>query len=215
MTNSAFDRIVLLDNIDSFSYNLVDELQRLGIPLTVYRNNVDAALLCQALDDFDGKQLLVLSPGPGHPRDAGCLMAVIEHCAERIPMLGICLGFQALCLHSGGAVEHCGEIVHGKASTIQCRPHPVFDDVATQHHLRVARYHSLSGYQLPSSVNVLATVQGPTDAIPMAAEFYHGSALGFQFHPESLLTTTGPALLQASVSYLAQTRRVGASHAVS
>lgn len=191
-------RIVLIDNIDSFSYNLVDELAQLDYQLVVYRNSVDIDIVLNDLDNFTGEQVVCLSPGPGHPSNAGNLMAVIKHCHQRYPMLGICLGFQALIQFYGGRVARCGEVVHGKTAQMKTQAHPVFNDVSVDGHCVIARYHSLSGYQLPASINVI----GRVNEIPMAAEFNNSQALGFQFHPESLLTPNGKQILANSMQFL-------------
>lgn len=200
-------RIVLIDNVDSFSYNLVDELRQLGFPLVIYRNQLPAETVLDKLKSYQGPQLVCLSPGPGHPKNAGNLMEVIRYCSGRIPMLGICLGFQALIEHAGGRVDTCGEIVHGKTATVDIVNHPVFTDATDNGQCIVARYHSLSGYDLPDTAAVIATLEGPEGSIPMAAEFHSSDgtdshAIGFQFHPESLLTPKGKQLLSNSVQYL-------------
>lgn len=195
-TANAPDRIVLIDNFDSFSYNLVDELRQLGYPLVVYRNNVSAEQLLAQMANYCGRQLLCLSPGPGHPARSGNLLALIEGAKGRFPMLGICLGFQALIHASGGDVDRCHETVHGKKALVTTQPHPLFEGLDNP--LTVARYHSLCGYRLPDSIEVLAA----TGAIPMAAEFRAYQAIGFQFHPESILTSHGSQLLAQTVAYL-------------
>ncbi|RXS42040.1 anthranilate synthase component II [Idiomarina sp. 29L] len=199
-------RIVLIDNVDSFSYNLVDELRQLGYPLVVYRNQLAAANVIKQLESYQGQQLVCLSPGPGHPANAGNLMDIVRFCSGRIPMLGICLGFQALVELYGGRVDTCGEIVHGKTAVIDTIEHAVFTNATDNNQCVVARYHSLSGYDLPESVKIIAQINGPEGTIPMAAEFIdgqdHSDAVGFQFHPESLLTPKGKQLLSNSIHYL-------------
>lgn len=191
-------RIVLIDNLDSFAYNLVDELRQLGYELTIYRNTVPVEVIQAALENYAGPQLVCLSPGPGHPLAAGSMLKLIDYCAGRIPMLGICLGFQAL-LHSAGArIDRCEETVHGKIASISCKPHAIFDGLPSP--LPVARYHSLSGYDLPEHIDQLAHF----DSIPMAAWLPQQLAIGFQFHPESVMTTFGTQLLQQSVDFLFQ-----------
>lgn len=194
--NSA--RIVLIDNVDSFSYNLVDELRQLNFELVVYRNQVPAETVIHALETYSGPQVVCLSPGPGHPSEAGNMMQIIEFAHGRYPLLGICLGFQALVEFSGGRIARCGDVVHGKTATMQTSEHPVFTQVSNNQQCVVARYHSLSAYDLPTTVKVIGWV----DDIPMAAEFSHCNALGFQFHPESLLTPNGKQMLANSVNYL-------------
>ena len=111
-------KIYFLDNFDSFTYNLVDELTMLGCELVVYRNNISAEVIFNKMRQEQGQVLLVLSPGPGTPSDAGCLMELIELSKGHFPMLGICLGQQALTQSYGGVIGHAGETVHGKSSII-------------------------------------------------------------------------------------------------
>lgn len=198
VNNTTPARIVMIDNFDSFSYNLVDELRQLGYPLVIYRNNVDAQQLLANMADYAGPQLMCLSPGPGHPAHSGNLLALIEGAKGRFPMLGICLGFQALIHAAGGDVDRCHETVHGKKAQVITQPHAMFANLDNP--LTVARYHSLCGYRLPDSIQVLAA----TGAIPMAAEFPSYQAIGFQFHPESILTSHGSRLLAQTVNYLMQ-----------
>ena len=154
--------IVLLDNHDSFVYNLVDALA--GFDTTVFRNTVAVHDVLHAQPD-----IIVLSPGPGHPRDAGCMMELIDATLGTTPILGVCLGFQALLEHHGGAVEPCGP-VHGKSVPMTLTEagvmHPVFQGLATDTepdqpgHLGtqvpVARYHSLGCTDLPRGMRCLA-----------------------------------------------------------
>ncbi|MDN7123495.1 aminodeoxychorismate/anthranilate synthase component II [Pseudidiomarina terrestris] len=198
-------RIILIDNIDSFSYNLVDELRQLGYPLLVYRNTVALSTLKETLENYAGPQVICLSPGPGHPQRAGNLMQVIDYAKGRYPMLGICLGFQALLEANGAKVRRCGETVHGKSSAISCAEHPVFADLPRQ--LPVARYHSLAGYELPADIEVLADYQSDRERIPMAAYFNQHRAIGFQFHPESILTGRGTQLLAQTIEFLFRTEQ--------
>lgn len=114
-------KIYFLDNFDSFSYNLVDELTMLGAELVVYRNNISAEVIFNKMQAEHKQVLLVLSPGPGAPSDAGCLMELISLCKGKFPMLGICLGQQALTQSYGGVIGHAGETVHGKSSIIELR----------------------------------------------------------------------------------------------
>ena len=116
-------RITLIDNLDSFSYNLVDELSQLGYELKVYRNTVSAERLISELDSYSGPQVVCLSPGPGSPSQAGHLMDMIDACQKQYPMLGICLGFQALAEKSGARVDRCGEVVHGKTAQMLFSQH--------------------------------------------------------------------------------------------
>ena len=189
-------KIYFLDNFDSFSYNLVDELTMLGAELVVYRNNISAEIIFEKMQAELGQVLLVLSPGPGAPSDAGCLMELINLCKGQFPMLGICLGQQALTQSYGGVIGHAGETVHGKSSIINLNDHPVFYGMGST--MPVARYHSLMATKVPDNLAVIAKFQD----IPMAIYHHQDNALGYQFHPESILTPNGAMLLQQSVAYL-------------
>lgn len=196
MSNANPLKIYFLDNFDSFSYNLVDELTMLGCELVVYRNNISADVIFNKMRQEPGQVLLVLSPGPGTPSDAGCLMELIELAKGQFPMLGICLGQQALTQSYGGVIGHAGETVHGKSSIIELNAHPVFDGMGST--MPVARYHSLMATEVPKNIEVIAQFED----IPMAIYHHEDSALGYQFHPESILTPNGAMLLQQSVAYL-------------
>ena len=141
-TPNTLPEIVMLDNLDSFTYNLVDEFRCLGYQLTIYRNTLSAEFIFQKLQEKQQSNsagvILVLSPGPGDPTHAGCLMPLLARCAGKFPILGICLGHQALVQHYGGVIDRAPEVV----------------------------------------------------------------AIGFQFHPESILTTFGTHLLAQSLSHL-------------
>jgi anthranilate synthase component 2 len=196
MTTTSAYKIYFLDNFDSFSYNLVDELSMLGCQLVVYRNNISAQSIFDKMCQETVPVLLVLSPGPGAPSDAGCLMELIELCKGRFPMLGICLGQQALTQSYGGVIGHAGETVHGKSSIITLTEHPVFAGMGDK--MPVARYHSLMATKVPDDVEVIARYEN----IPMAIYHQQDNALGYQFHPESILTPNGALLLQQSIEFL-------------
>jgi anthranilate synthase component II len=188
--------VYLLDNLDSFSYNLVDEVAQLGFSLKLYRNTVPAAYIFEKMQQEQQPVVLLLSPGPGAPAQAGSMPELIALCAGKFPMLGICLGHQALVEHYGGVVGRAGETVHGKTSIIELSDHPVFAALPKQ--FPVARYHSLMATEVPDSLQVIAAYQH----IPMAIVHEEHKALGYQFHPESILTTLGKPLLKQSLEYL-------------
>ena len=190
--------VYLLDNLDSFSYNLVDEVAQLGFSLKLYRNTVPAAYIFEKMQQEQQPVVLLLSPGPGAPAEAGSMPELISLCAGKFPMLGICLGHQALVEHYGGVVGRAGETVHGKTSIIELSNHPVFGALPKQ--FPVARYHSLMATQVPDALQVIAAYQH----IPMAIVHEEHKALGYQFHPESILTTLGKPLLKQSLDYLMQ-----------
>ncbi|MCY1704108.1 glutamine amidotransferase-related protein [Deinococcus sp. SL84] len=188
--------VLLLDNRDSFVYNLLDEFASAGMHVDVYRSDVPAADLLQRLER--SRALLVLSPGPGHPRDAGEMMPLLHAALGRFPVLGICLGFQALIEASGGAVGRVGA-VHGEAQPLTLTAggagHPLFAGLGT---VSVARYHSLGTRSVPPALHSLAEIDG----ICMAAEHRTAAALGYQFHPESVLTPQGRKLLTRAAEHL-------------
>ncbi len=190
--------ITLLDNFDSFTWNLVDQFRSLGHPVTVYRNDIDAHQLAANLLCQPEPSILVLSPGPGAPQDAGCLMALLKLCAGKLPILGICLGHQALIEHYGGLVGQAPTLLHGRASAMRHQGGPLFEGLPNP--LSVARYHSLVGLQLPPVLQVLAEVDG----LPMAIEHRADCAIGYQFHPESILTEHGAQLLRQTLHYLTE-----------
>ena len=205
-------KIFMLDNLDSFTYNLVDEFQCLGFEPTIYRNTLSADFIFEQMKNCTDRVLLVLSPGPGEPNKAGCLMELIAKCAGKYPILGICLGHQALIEHYGGDIVRAPEIVHGKASNVTHRQNGVFQGI--NHPLPVARYHSLVASNVPESLDIIAEyITSEEISLPMAIEHKGDSALGFQFHPESILTTYGGTLLAQTISYLLTESLLAANNA--
>ncbi|ABI71280.1 anthranilate synthase, component II [Shewanella frigidimarina NCIMB 400] len=191
-------KLYLLDNFDSFTYNLVDQFRSLGCEVVIYRNDVSADYVAEKLINETGKTALVLSPGPGAPHEAGCMMELIGKVAGKVPMLGICLGHQAMVEYYGGKVERAPFVVHGKASPTFHNGQGVFANLPSP--LPVARYHSLVATKVPDCLDVIAT----TDDMPMAVLHPQHQAMGFQFHPESILTTLGSQLLTQTLAYLTQ-----------
>ncbi|MBQ4862456.1 aminodeoxychorismate/anthranilate synthase component II [Pseudoalteromonas sp. MMG013] len=189
-------KVYFLDNFDSFSYNLVDELTLLGNELVIYRNNISAQRIFSEMKKETQPVMLVLSPGPGNPAHAGCLLELIALCKGKFPMLGICLGQQALTQSYGGTIGHAGETVHGKSSIIQVEDHPVFAGLGAQ--FPVARYHSLMATSVPDTLTVIAQYEN----IPMAIYHAKDRVIGYQFHPESILTPDGAKLLKQTIDYL-------------
>ncbi|MBQ4849808.1 aminodeoxychorismate/anthranilate synthase component II [Pseudoalteromonas sp. MMG012] len=189
-------KVYFLDNFDSFSYNLVDELTLLGNELVIYRNNISAQRIFSEMNKETQPVMLVLSPGPGNPAHAGCLLELIALCKGKFPMLGICLGQQALTQSYGGTIGHAGETVHGKSSIIQVEDHPVFAGLGAQ--FPVARYHSLMATSVPDTLTVVAQYEN----IPMAIYHAKDRVIGYQFHPESILTPDGAKLLKQTIDYL-------------
>lgn len=195
-------QVFLLDNFDSFSYNLVDEIRSLGYPLKVYRNSVSAPLIFAQMQQSAaaGEQvILILSPGPGSPEQAGCMPELLQLVCGHFPVLGICLGHQAIIQHYGGNIVRADEVMHGKSSAIAHSGEDMFANLPQP--LPVARYHSLMGKDIPPALEVVAQIE----QIPMAVCHRQHKLLGFQFHPESILTSQGSQLLRQSIDYLSQT----------
>ena len=191
--------ILFLDNFDSFTYNLVDQFRVLGHQVKVYRNNCDLEQIVQtALNTHI--TVLALSPGPGTPQEAGILLPLIQRLKNTIPIIGICLGHQALIEAFGGKVVHAGEVLHGKVSKINHDGQAMFRDITNP--MPVARYHSLMGSELPDELIVNADYNG----IVMAIRHRNLPICGFQFHPESILTVQGSKLLEQSVEWLLNTK---------
>lgn len=187
--------ILFLDNFDSFTYNLVDQFRTLGHQVKIYRNDCDLNLLEQtALAQPD--TILALSPGPGTPAEAGNMLPLINRLKERVPIIGICLGHQALIEAFGGKVVHAGEVLHGKVSHITHDGAAMFQGL--QNPMPVARYHSLMGCDLPDELIVNAEYND----IIMAIRHCRLPICAFQFHPESILTVQGSKLLEQSVEWL-------------
>jgi len=144
--------------------------------------------------------VLALSPGPGTPQEAGILLPLIQRLKNTIPIIGICLGHQALIEAFGGKVVHAGEVLHGKVSKINHDGQAMFRDITNP--MPVARYHSLMGSELPDELIVNADYNG----IVMAIRHRNLPICGFQFHPESILTVQGSKLLEQSVEWLLNTK---------
>ncbi|KGT88937.1 anthranilate synthase subunit II [Erwinia typographi] len=186
--------ILLLDNIDSFTYNLVDQLRAFGHNVVIYRNSVAAETLIERLQAMENP-VLMLSPGPGAPSEAGCMPELLTRLRGRLPIIGICLGHQAIVETYGGHVGQAGEILHGKASAIAHDDIGMFAGLTNP--LPVARYHSLVGSNVPEELTVNATFNG----MVMAVRHDRDRVCGFQFHPESILTTQGARLLEQTLAW--------------
>ena len=181
--------VVFIDNFDSFTWNLVDEFARRGAQVEVWRNDVPAAHALTRAEAAPGPRLLVLSPGPGSPHDAGCCVELCRMAAGRVPLLGVCLGHQALIEAFGGVVESAGVILHGRSGPVEHQGDAVFAGIASP--FTVGRYHSLASHAVPDSLEALAW----TGSIVMAVRHRRHPLLGIQFHPESILTPQGGTLL--------------------
>ncbi|GAB3300705.1 anthranilate synthase component II [Hymenobacter tenuis] len=181
-------RLLLLDNFDSFTYNLLDYFQQLGCDVLVRRNDVALPQLGQ--ESFDA---IVLSPGPGTPAAAGNMPAVIQQYHQRVPMLGVCLGHQALGEFFGASLVRSAKPMHGKVSEVSwTEPDALWAGLPA--HMPVTRYHSLVLKELPPTLSALAVTADATAEL-MALRHRTLPLYGVQFHPEALLTPYGLALL--------------------
>jgi anthranilate synthase/aminodeoxychorismate synthase-like glutamine amidotransferase len=181
-------RILLIDNYDSFTYNLVQAFLVLGAEVDVHRN--DAITVEHAIGA--GHSHLVISPGPGTPRDAGVSMSMIRAFAGRIPIFGVCLGHQSVVEVFGGKVVRAARLMHGKVSPVEHDGKGVFSGLPQQFH--AGRYHSLIAEpeSIPEELEVTArTAQGEI----MGVRHRSMPIEGVQFHPESVLTPDGPLLM--------------------
>ena len=194
--------VLLIDNLDSFSYNLVEAVERLGAKVRVVRNTIPAAVA------FDQAQrngaMIILSPGPGRPEDAGCCVELIAAAKGRVPLLGVCLGHQAIALEAGAEVGSAPEPVHGKASLLAHDAKGPFEGLEGP--IRIGRYHSLCTRNLPSRFTVHAEIEG----MAMAISDSGAMQTGLQFHPESILTPAGNKLLANILRNAAQPRPLAA-----
>lgn len=189
-------QVILIDNYDSFSYNLVELLTKEGHDIKVLRNSVSLNYLENLIGKDYKNFFLVLSPGPGTPKDAGNLLRILKKYQGLIPMLGICLGHQAMIENAGGKIIKSKEIVHGKSSEITLSNHPIF--LGMGQNMIIGRYHSLQGSELPLSLKILAEY----NHIPMIVEWKEKSMVGIQFHPESIMTPKGCTLINNVIKYL-------------
>ena len=184
--------ILLLDNIDSFTYNLADQLRSNGHNVVIYRNHIPAQTLIERLATMSNP-VLMLSPGPGVPSEAGCMPELLTRLRGKLPIIGICLGHQAIVEAYGGYVGQAGEILHGKASSIEHDGQAMFAGLTNP--LPVARYHSLAAdaATLPEELKITAATD---DGEVMAVQHRKYPIYGVQFHPESILTPDGKRMLE-------------------
>ena len=176
--------IFVLDNYDSFTYNLVHMLAETGLEIRVARNReIDPEGVMKL-----APQAIVLSPGPGRPEEAGCMMDLIRRAAGRIPMLGVCLGHQAIGAVYGASVVHAKRIMHGKLSPIRHDGKGLFAGLPQD--FKVVRYHSLALAEstIPAELEVTARAD---DGEIMGVRARRGVLEGIQYHPESMLTECG------------------------
>ena len=182
--------ILLIDNYDSFSYNLVQMAGSIRPDIKVIRND---AMMVEEIREL-GPDHIILSPGPGYPKDAGICETVVKELAGEIPIMGVCLGHQAICEAFGGRVSYAKELMHGKKKTIYTvGKSKIFEGLGDS--FQAARYHSLAAVrdELPDTLRVTAEAE---DGEIMAVEHTEYPIYGVQFHPESVMTPDGKVMVQ-------------------
>lgn len=186
-------KLLMIDNYDSFTYNIVQYLGELGAQVIVVRNDESTLDEVIALVEREGVQRIVISPGPCSPAEAGISVAAIQHFAGRLPVLGVCLGHQSIGAAFGGDIIRAGQQMHGKTSVISTDQKGVFADLPAQ--FTVNRYHSLviDKTTLPDCLQVTATSE---DGEIQGVRHNTLAVEGVQFHPESILTEHGHAMLK-------------------
>jgi anthranilate synthase/aminodeoxychorismate synthase-like glutamine amidotransferase len=178
--------VLLVDNYDSFTYNLAHLLEELGAQVAVVRNDRIDAGGAERL----GPSHLVVSPGPGRPSESGATVAIVRRLSARVPTLGVCLGHQAIVEAFGGEIGRACALVHGKASSVSHDGRGIFAGLPDP--LAAGRYHSLAATRVPDCLEVAART---ADGEVMAVRHRELPVDGIQFHPESVLTRDGRSLL--------------------
>jgi len=195
--------IVVIDNYDSFTYNLVQSLGELGADLAVFRNDTTSAGEIEALDP----EAIVLSPGPGRPENSGVCLEVIEALHQKVPILGVCLGHQSIAYVFGGSIVQAPRLMHGKTSVIHHMEQGIFAGFPSP--FTATRYHSLIlAEPVPEAFDVTAFT---TEGEIMAIQHRIHPMFGVQFHPESILTPHGGRLLENFLRIAKPLDRGGAS----
>jgi anthranilate synthase/aminodeoxychorismate synthase-like glutamine amidotransferase len=182
--------ILMIDNYDSFTYNLVQYLREMAAAVQVFRNDAITVAEIEKL----APAAIVISPGPGRPEDAGVSCDAIRTFAGKIPLLGVCLGHQALGLVFGGKVIHAKKLMHGKVSDITCDGKGIFKGLDSRP-FKAMRYHSLAVERdsLPDCLEISATTE---DGEIMGLRHKQFAVEGIQFHPESIMTPVGKRILR-------------------
>ena len=182
--------VLLIDNFDSFTYNLVDEFEKRGCRAAVYRNNTPLEKIHLVVAEHLPR-LIVISPGPSAPRDAGICIELIRQYKGILPIFGVCLGHQCIIEAFGGVVGRAKEIVHGKPDKIQHDGKKIF--AGLENPFQAGRYHSLAGKKIPGCLEITARSK---DEEVMGVRHRDYFIEGVQFHPESILTAEGGKIIE-------------------
>ena len=182
--------ILLIDNYDSFSYNLFQLVGELNSDIAVYRND---KITIEEIENLN-PEAIILSPGPGKPENAGICIDIVKEFHDRIPILGVCLGHQSICAAFGGRISYAKRLMHGKSSKISLDYDFIFKGLPTE--ISVGRYHSLSLAEdtLPSCLEIIS--KSRDDGEVMAVKHKDFNVYGLQFHPESILTPDGLTIIE-------------------
>ncbi len=182
--------ILLIDNYDSFSYNLYQLVGEVRSDIKVSRND---KITIEEIRDLN-PDAIILSPGPGKPENAGICVDLVREFHDEIPILGVCLGHQAICVALGGSVSHAKRLMHGKSSDISLDYDYIFKGLPSQ--ISVGRYHSLSLVEetLPEPLEIISKAKD--DGEVMAVKHKQYNVYGLQFHPESILTPDGITIIE-------------------
>lgn len=179
--------ILLIDNYDSFAYNLYQFVGEINSDIKVFRNDKISVEEIEKLSP----EKIILSPGPGRPENAGIILDVVKNFYDKIPILGVCLGHQAICMAFGAKITYAKNLMHGKQSEIICKQEDIFADCPKK--FLVGRYHSLVAENIPDTLEVIAKT---ADDEVMAVKHKNYKVFGVQFHPESILTEYGKVILK-------------------
>ena len=182
--------ILLIDNYDSFAYNLFQLIGEVNPDIMVYRNDKISIDEIKTLNP----EAIILSPGPGKPENAGICIDVVKEFYDKIPILGVCLGHQAICTAFGATVSYAKRLMHGKSSKISSNQDSIFNGLPDE--ISVGRYHSLSMLEetLPDSLKIISKAKD--DGEIMAVRHKEFNVYGLQFHPESILTPDGLTIIE-------------------
>lgn len=182
--------ILLIDNYDSFSYNLYQLIGQVNDDIEVYRND---KITLDEIEDLN-PEAIILSPGPGRPEDAGICVDTVKKFHDKIPILGVCLGHQAICVAFGGKISYASKLMHGKSSIAKLNKDPIFKGLNDE--ITVGRYHSLSLVEttLPKDLRIISKTTDGGEIMAVKHEKY--DIYGLQFHPESILTPDGITIIE-------------------
>ncbi len=188
--------IIMIDNFDSFTHNLVDEFEKRNCKVSVFRNNIGIKAFEKIVNETRPK-LIVISPGPSSPKNAGICIEAIKKYSGKIPIFGVCLGHQCIIEAFNGIVGRAPEVLHGKPSKIMHDNKTIYKNL--ENPLQAGRYHSLAGLKIPDELEVSARSKSN---VVMGVRHKRYFVEGVQFHPESILTPTGGIIIENLLSMI-------------